>query len=327
MNGVGELVNGTAAIEAAAADWLTSQRDSGSWGEAEQSAFDIWLAESSLHEVAYLRLEAAWTRADRLAALSRPAMTAKSAPQRGGWRPMKFLAAGAAALAVIVAGAAQHYFAKPDLQTYATPVGGQERITLSDGSQIELNTDTRLRANFSKDENKVWLEKGEAYFEIKHNPARKFVVMVNGHRVADLGTKFRVLSEPGHTEVALLEGKVSIDAAGTSGSGQPIVLKPGEVAVANAQSFRVVSTNEKILADELGWRRGVVVFDSVTLAEAAVELNRYNRKQVAIADPVTAQRRIAGTFRTNDIDGFTELAQDVLKLHVRKTGNIITISH
>jgi transmembrane sensor len=320
-------MNATAAIEAAAADWLTSQRDSGTWGEADQSAFDGWLAQSSLHEVAYLRLEAAWVRADRLAALSRPAMTAKSAPHRGGWRPMMFRAAGAAALAAIVAGARQHYFSKPDLQTYATPVGGQERITLSDGSQIELNTDTRLRANFSKDENKVWLEKGEAYFDIKHNPARKFVVMVNGHRVADLGTKFRVLSEPGHTEVALLEGKVSIDAAGTSGSGQPIVLEPGEVAIANSQSFHVVATNGKILADKLGWRRGVVVFDSVTLAEAAAELNRYNRKQVAITDPVTAQRRIAGTFRTNDIDGFIELAQDVLKLRVRRAGNTITISH
>jgi transmembrane sensor len=105
------------------------------------------------------------------------------------------------------------------------------------------------------------------------------------------------------------------------------VLKPGEVAIANAQSFHIVTANGKILADELGWRRGVVVFDSVTLAEAAAELNRYNRKQVAITDPVTAQRRIAGTFRTNDIDGFTELAQDVLKLHVRRTGNTITISH
>lgn len=312
-------------IEAAAADWLTSQRDSETWSESDQSAFATWLAQSSLHEVAYLRLEAAWARADRLAALPRAGMPTKVSPKANLWRPLAFGAAGAAALAIIVSGAT-NYFSKPDLQTYITPVGGQEKIILSDGSQIELNTDTRLRANFSKDESKVWLEKGEAYFEIKHNPARKFVVMVNGNRIADLGTKFRVVSENGRTEVALLEGQVSIDAAGMPGRGAPIVLKPGEVAVAGAQSFRVISANRKQLADELGWRRGVVVFESVTLAQAADQLNRYNRKQLVIADPITASRKIAGTFRTNDVDGFTELAQDVLKLRVRKSGNTITIS-
>lgn len=320
------LMDASAMIEAAAADWLTSQRDSGSWSETDQAALNAWLAQSSLHEVTFLRLEAAWVRADRLAALSRPGMLAKPAAQRRGWQPMLFRAAGIAALAAIVAGSTQ-YFSRPDLQTYATPVGGQEKITLSDGSQIELNTDTRLRANFSKDESKVWLEKGEAYFEIRHNPARKFVVMVNGHRVADLGTKFRVLSQSGHTEVALLEGAVSIDSPGAAGGSKPIVLKPGDVAIANAQSFRVTSANRKNLVNELGWRRGVVVFESTTLGEAAAELNRYNRKQLVIADSATARRRIAGTFRTSDVDGFTELAQDVLKLHVRNSGDTITISH
>lgn len=326
MSEAGAPLSDIAKIEADAADWLTSQRDSGNWIQSDQAAFEAWLSQSSLHEVAFLRLEAAWARADRLAALTRDGMSSKPALKSNLWRPLAFGLSGAVAIAAFFSGSAE-YFSKPDLQTYITPVGGQEKIILSDGSQIELNTDTRLRANFSKDESKVWLEKGEAYFEIKHNPARKFVVMVNGNRVADLGTKFRVLSENGHTEVALLEGQVSIDSPGSSEGSRPIVLKPGEVAVAGKQSFRVISANRKQLADELGWRRGVVVFESVTLAQAADQLNRYNRKQLVIADPVTASRKVAGTFRTNDVEGFTELAQDVLKLRVRRSGNIITISH
>lgn len=315
-------------IEAVAADWLTSQRDSGDWSQADQVVLDAWLAQSSLHEVAYLRLEAAWARADRLAALPKTETPRRSTLQHGGWRKQMLFratATAAAALAAVIAGVMQ-FSSKTDLQTYVTPIGGQERIVLSDGSRIELNTDTRLKADFARDESKVWLEKGEAYFEIRHNPERKFTVMVNGHRVADLGTKFRVLSEPGRMEVALLEGQVSIDVASDMGN-RPIVLKPGEVAVAKARSFQILSANPKSLADELGWRRGVVVFESVTLAEAAAELNRYNRKQIEIADPEIAQRKIAGTFRTNDIEGFTELAQDVLKLHIRRNGDTITISH
>jgi transmembrane sensor len=312
-------------IEAAAADWIATQRDSGAWTDEDQAALDAWLEESTAHEVAYLRLEAAWSRADRLVALNRALSRPGSEVLRGRLRLILRAAAGLIAISVVAVGAVQ-YDSRPDLQTFATPVGGREKITLLDGSQIELNTDTRLRADFKTGNNTVWLDKGEAYFEIKHNPARQFIVMASGHRITDLGTKFRLRSRPGRLEVALLDGQLSIESTNLTGQTKPTVLKPGDVATTNSDSVFVTRKDKQKLANELGWRRGVVILENATLAEAASELNRYNSKQLVIADPVTARRRIAGTFRTNDLDDFTELAQEVLKLHVTNGADAVVIS-
>lgn len=56
-------------IEERAAQWL-AKRDSGEWGDSDEAAFNIWLEQSTLHVVAFVRLEAAWTEAKRLKALS-----------------------------------------------------------------------------------------------------------------------------------------------------------------------------------------------------------------------------------------------------------------
>ncbi len=51
-------------VETAAGHWLARQ-DSGNWTATDQLALDHWLEESTAHTVAYVRLEAAWARADR----------------------------------------------------------------------------------------------------------------------------------------------------------------------------------------------------------------------------------------------------------------------
>lgn len=56
-------------IEGQAAQWL-AKRDSGEWSESDEAAFNVWLEQSTLHVVAFVRLEAAWTEAKRLKALS-----------------------------------------------------------------------------------------------------------------------------------------------------------------------------------------------------------------------------------------------------------------
>ena len=51
-------------------------------------------------------------------------------------------------------------------------------MNFADGSRIELNTNTVLRARMTTDQRIVWLEKGEAYFRIKHDSTHPFIVMV-----------------------------------------------------------------------------------------------------------------------------------------------------
>lgn len=310
-------------VDERAADWL-QRRHFWNWSDEDQAALETWLASSPANRVAYLRLDAAWGRAERLTAL-RPAAQEEisSAPRKRNMAGLRI------AVVIVVAAAfgvgAALLLSRPRERTYATAVGGHETVTLADGSQVELNTDTALRADVSGDQKTIWLDKGEAYFQVKHDAAHPFVVMAGKQRVTDLGTKFLVRRDAAQFEVAVVEGRVRFDTL-DSRAPQPAMLIPGDVVVATLASMSVEHKPARELTSELGWRRGVLVFEHTTLADAAAEFNRYNRKKLVIADAAAGRRTIGATFRTNDVELFAHAAQELLGLRVEKRGSEIVIS-
>ena len=317
------IVTNAREIDARAAEWV-ERRYFGEWSAADQAALDAWLEESIVHRVAFVRLDTGWRRTERLAAL-RPSKSepVEAAQMRRNWPALAGIAAALGIIAILgVTGS--NYLTKPSERVYTTAVGGHEKVTFADGSQIELNTDTVLRARMTTKERIVWLDKGEAYFQVKHDPHNPFTVVASGRRVIDLGTKFLVLRDDSSLEVALMEGRVRFGAAG----GQPksSLLTPGDDVVATAESISVTRKSAQELTDKLTWRRGVVVFKDTTLAKAVRELDRYNSQKLVVADPAVARRMISGTIHTNDVEGFIRVVRDVLGLHVLNDGNEIVIT-
>jgi transmembrane sensor len=307
-------------IDAIAADWLMERQDRDNWNEKNQAELDAWLAQSLAHRIAFLRLEATWGRTERLVALRRPTPDiALRAAGRRSWPLLAGIAASVALIAVIGAVAA-NMMLRPQDRTYTTPVGGRELVSFADGSQIELNTDTVLRTRMNTGERTVWLDRGEAYFRVHHDSAHPFVVIAGKQRITDLGTKFFIRRETGRLEVALLEGKVRFSGAKSA------LMNPGDEIVAAANRTSLSKKSVLDLANELGWRRGVLVFRHTTLADAAAEFNRYNSQKIAVADADAAQHTIDGTFLTNDLEDFTDAAQTIFGLHVKNDGKNIVIS-
>jgi transmembrane sensor len=150
------------------------------------------------------------------------------------------------------------------------------------------------------------------------------VVLAAGHRVTDLGTKFAVKSSNSRVEVSLIEGRAQFDST-TSEKPQSAVLTPGDVVVATANSMKLTRKSEEDLSKQLGWRRGVLVFDNTTLASAAREFNRYNHQKLTVEGSAAALT-VVGTFQANDVEAFADVAQLVLHLKVRKRGNETVIS-
>lgn len=310
-------------INATAAAWL-ERHDGGDWNDADQSALDEWLAQSGAHRAAYWRLKAAWSNASRLAALGRPPQDAAVTERRN--IPAALKIAASLAVVTLLGGVAANYLMSPRERMYSTAVGGHERISFADGSRIELNTDTVLRTRMTTADRTVWLDKGEAFFQIKHDAAHPFVVMVGEHRVTDLGTKFLIRRDPGRLEVALIEGKARFGAADTRRKSPSALLLPGDVATATAGTMFVTREPAKKLTGELGWRHGVIVFKYTTLGDAASEFNRYNRQKLVIADPQAAKLTIVGTFRTSDVAAFAAATKSLFKLRVENDGDEIVIS-
>jgi len=299
-------------IRAQAAAWVLKRRDSDCWSDEDQPALDAWLAQSPQHMVAYLRLDTAWNRADRLAALR--ANIGEAA--RARISPLMFRLAAGLAVAALLGAASFAYLTKPQDRMFTTPVGGHEAVSFADGSRIELNTDTSIRTRMTTNERVVWLEKGEAYFQVKHDAAHPFIVMVGDHRITDLGTQFLVRRDTGKLEVAVMQGTVRFDAPAMRTPLKPALLTKGDVVTATPSTVFLTHENAKAAAKELSWRRGVLVFDKTTLADAASEFNRYNREKLVIADPAVASMTIDGTFPTNNVRLFARVVHDVLGLRV-----------
>lgn len=309
-------------IEATAAEWL-QRRNFWNWSKADQTALDAWLSESMSHQLAFWRLEAAWDRTERLEALR--SAEAEPAPQRKIWPAAWKIAAGFG-VAAIIGVAAAHYIMAPRDRVFTTPVGGREIVSFEDGTKVELNTDTVLRARMTTDRRTIWLDKGEAYFQVRHDPKHPFVVYAGDHRITDLGTKFLVRRDPARLEVALMEGSVRFGAVDASPKSRTALLVPGDVVTATPSTMFVTHRSKSALVRQLGWEHGMLVFDNMTLADAANEFNRYNRQKLVIADPGSAKLTIVGTFHTTDVKAFIDVAQDVFKLHIENNGNEIVIS-
>jgi len=312
-------------IEARAAEWLVKKRAHESFSAEDQSQFDAWLAESWAHTTAYWRLSAAWDCTDRIGTLRPPRRNEDAGAARRNWRSTVRIAA-VFIVALSLAAAGSRYFSTAKEKIYTTGLGGREVVTLTDGTRIELNTNTTLRIATGTPDRRVTLEKGEAYFDVVHNAAHPFTVLSEGHRITDLGTKFLVKSDPGRLKVSLVEGLARIEFVNEPVKAHGNLLKPGDVAIATADSISVSHAPTRKLNDELAWRHGVLIFRDTTLAEAVAEFNRYNDQKIVIADADAAKRKIGGTFTTSGVERFAEVVRIALGLDVRQRQNELFIS-
>lgn len=311
-------------IEQRAAEWL-EQRVFGRWAESDAAALDTWLQDSLNHQVAFYRLEFSWDRTARLSALRSNLPRTSKAKSRDWIGHVKLMAA-AVAVAALCAGGVYEYAFVPQGTTYATDIGGRKILILPDGSQIELNTNTSVHLAADDIGRKVWLTKGEAFFQVHHDAAHPFTVMVGDHVITDLGTKFLVRRQSGGTTVSLIEGSARVEGIGPDAKAQATDLKPGDVARATHASISVSHAQIAKLEAELGWRHGVLIFHDTSLAAAAAEFNRYNRQQLIVSDPAVGKLTVDGTFPSARVETFARLARDVLGLRVESKGDQIVIA-
>lgn len=313
-------------IQAKAAVWI-EERESEDWSDARQAEFDAWVGQSPAHLVAFLRADAVWKRADRFRALGRPGGPMKPDSSGGSASKTPFLKIAAALVVIsLAATGAFTLFQGPKAQTYSTTIGGRETLTLDDGSQIELNTNTSVRVAYGANQRNVWLDKGEAYFRITHDPAHPFMVTLGDKRVTDLGTKFLIRRNSDQVEVALLEGKARFEDAVGSPHSRQATLMPGDVVTATENSMSLTRKSTQTMANELAWRSGMLVFDHAMLIDIAKEYNRYNRTKLVIADAATAHLTISGTLPATEIGAFTRVATKFFNLRAEKRKGEIVIS-
>ncbi|OZI71649.1 FecR domain-containing protein [Bordetella genomosp. 12] len=276
-----------------AAEWI-AQLWSDDASEQDQRACERWRARHPDHEQAWQRLIAFEAKlgsvppdAARLA-LHQPLAN-------GRRRALRALSLGALVLGTgyVVHRSDTWQRATAD---HRTATGEIQALTLPDGTQIVLATDTALDVRYSGTERLLVLRAGEilvATAPDNHQPARPFRVSTRHGTVQALGTRFTVREDADAARVAVFEGAVEIRAGG------PVV----RVDAGQGTRFTqyAVDAPAPVSEQAAAWAQGVLIADNMRLDALLAELGRY-RKGLLRCDPAVGGLRVSGVFSLRDTD-------------------------
>ncbi|GAA4713740.1 FecR domain-containing protein [Sphingomonas lutea] len=317
-----------AQIEELAAHWVL-RREERSWDEADEAQFAAWMDESDAHKVAFWRLENGWRAADRIASIGAPPRLVHDGFRSIAWtKPLALAASLLLVFTLIVMQTGLPFggtSAPLSSAKFETGVGGHKVVSLGDGSRVELNTDTIIKAAVDEDSRAVWLHRGEAFFDVAKQPGQKFVIYAGARTITVLGTKFSVRRNGAEVVVAVLEGRVRVEDAPAFGADREATITAGDIAIAK-NGNTVVTKSAEAVQSQLAWREGLLKFDGVTLASAAQQFNRYNRKQLVIGDVDASGLLIEGIFRARNVDAFARLLQNAYGLNVQDESGRFVLS-
>lgn len=317
-------------IEDEALDWL-ARRTGTDWTDDDQDELDAWLDQSLAHKAAFWRADHGWRRLDRIRSLGfGRSLVAHDRPWAKWWRP----AALAASLLVAVtsAGILSLSYTGGDQAVreaqarFHTPLGERQKIVLVDGSSVELNTKTVVRVEMRDRVRAVWLDSGEAYFEIAHREGEPFLVYSGSKKITVLGTKFSVrLDDDKRVTVNVLEGRVRVEDL-TASSGSAMIMVAGDTAVAQETSTLISRDSSERVKAALAWRDGLLSFDQAPLSQVVAEFNRYSETQLIVTDTEAARIPIGGSFKVSNQEAFVRLLSDAYGLRVEREEKVIRIS-
>ncbi|MDG2535904.1 FecR domain-containing protein [Sphingomonas sp. HITSZ_GF] len=317
------------AIEDRALDWLV-RRNGADWTEEAQARLDAWLEESMAHKAAFWRAQHLWRQADRIGSLgiaAQPEAEAPTGPRR--WWSVAIAASLVAAIGIggVAFGPRLLDRQAPAVQQarFDTPLGGRRVVPLSDGSRIELNTQTAVRTAVNDARRDVWLDAGEAFFEVAHREGKPFVVHAGNQTVTVLGTKFSVRRDRDRVTVNVLEGRVRVD----DGQGQmahAAIITAGDTAISRGASTLIAAKSEARVENALAWRDGMLRFDQAPLTDVVAEFNRYNRTRLVVTDAAAGRIPIGGAFQASSVDSFVRLLRDAYGLKIERDDTMVKIS-
>lgn len=185
-----------------------------------------------------------------------------------------------------------------------TPYGQLKTIILPDSSLVTLNANSTIKynKNWSKNEiREVWIE-GEAFLKVKHlhkvgkvQQKERFVVHTGEVRVEVLGTSFNVNDRRGRTEVALLEGKISLDLNGAH--AKPLILAPGDIVAVDKGKLIKKPIN---VAEYASWKDGRLYFKNVPIAKVFNYFEDIYGYKVIVNDPDLLNKKVSGSLSTQN---------------------------
>lgn len=309
----------------------------------EQAELRQWMAADPENKAVLLEMTELW---DEMSVLSRLSdLFPEPVTQRS--KPPVFPFAMAASISVAIAAAwflfapnppvtpepRQSHVAIDSHSTYETAIGEQSTVSLPDGTQVVLNTNSRVEIEYTEQYRLLRLERGEIHVEVVKDKSRPLSVFVGNQVVQAVGTAFSLeITSEQQIELVVTEGKVLVGVRAypvdDTTENQPIVLEPSSVMVAAGEEMMLGAPDERIIEVspaeievKLSWREGNLIFKGEPLEDAIAEVGRYTTVEFVILDEDLKIKRVSGLFKSGDVEGLLATLRDNFQVTHRRTAD------
>jgi transmembrane sensor len=301
--------------ERTALQWLSVLHDQPDSGD--QATFSRWLQADPAHAEAYAQAQVVWelsevagnTLANEEALVMQRYLSQMNVSRRhrlARWSSGLAVAACLLLMVGVFAGWQPMRWLNDLGADYVSAPGQVRTLTLADRSEVTLGADSAIAVNFSGNERHVELRRGVAFFHVTHT-GQPFVVDADGGEARVLGTEFEVRLQPGGAQVTVLSGRVGVKA--DKQAPQQILTADQQVAYAAGTADTVHRVDS--LA-QLGWRTGWLTYYKTPLADVVADLKRYYPGQIVLLNAQLGERRISGSFPSQDPQTVINSLQGVL---------------
>lgn len=210
---------------------------------------------------------------------------------------------------------------KAKYNTLVVPKNGEFILTLSDGSKVWINSDSKLiyPDEFIGKERLVYLE-GEAYFEVSKDAKKPFLVKTQDAKIKVLGTGFNIKNYKDDIHATtLVHGKVEVE---TSFS-KKVVLTPGHQAIINDSNLEVKEVDVRYA---IAWKEGYFMFLNENLDHIMKELARWYDFEYFFQNSSASKEVFTSKIkRFDDFDNVLNILQATNKIKFKKKGKLVIV--
>ena len=209
------------------------------------------------------------------------------------------------------------------LNTIIVPRGKEYSITLADGTEVMLNSESRLKfpTAFTESKRTIWLEDGEILLDVAHDKAKPFIVHTKGLEVEVLGTRFNVNSycDNDVLKITLESGSISVKSSDNKNMIlKPILIKPGFELTVNYSTKKMSLKKADIEACN-AWTKGEYYFDNQSLVDILTTLSRWYDFDVKYKNVTVKHLKFTGRVKKYDnieilLDALEEIHEVTFKI-------------
>lgn len=294
------------AVVEQASEWLMLQWGGDLHGEQRQ-AFAQWQAADPEHRRAWQRLQHLQQTLGGVPADSARAVL-RDAPDSQRRTALKLLGV------LLVAGGSGYLVQRSEpwqaaFAEHRTATGEIRHVTLSDGTRLDLNSDSAVDLRFSATERRIRLIRGEILLTSGHDSQRPLIVETAAGDVQALGTRFAVRELDDGTRVDLYEGRLRV----TPLHGTVVQMHAGDSLWFNPSQSSALPTVD---GNSSSWTEHRLIAERQPLGEFVTQLSRY-RPGLLRCDQAVSGLLLTGVFPLDDTDAILAALERSLPVQVQ----------